>query len=58
MALKTYRHIRTGRTVQVAEGTRLAKLVAKDEGYEVAEAAKPARARTSAKSSIKPAEGE
>jgi hypothetical protein len=57
MAIKTYRHIRTGRTVQVVEGTRLAKLVSKDEGYEVAESPKPAR-RTAAKSSTKPAEDE
>lgn len=57
MATKAYRHIRTGRTVQVVEGTRLAKLVSKDEGYEVAETAKPAR-RVAAKAPSKPAEGE
>lgn len=57
MAVKTYRHTRTGRTVRVVEGTRLARLVSKDEGYEVAEAAKPAR-RSSTKASTKPAEDE
>jgi hypothetical protein len=41
-----YQHVKTGRIVRAADGSRLAKLMAKDEGYTEVKEATPKRRST------------